>query len=179
MQLAKRDRIALGIGGSVVLLFILLQFILFPMLDKRERLEKGISVREKAIVQMRDMQVQYQALHQQNNSLTRRLSARRPGFSLFSFLEKMAAQTEVKQSIAYMKPSNTVGDGPIKQTMVEMKLQGISLKQLVNFLGLVESKKNIVALKRVSIQKNKKIEGTLDVIMQVISIDSGIEGSDV
>lgn len=178
MQLAKRDKIALGIGGSVVLLFVLLQFILFPLLDKRERLEKGISVREKAIVQMRDMQVQYQVLHQQNNSLTRRLSARSPGFSLFSFLEKMAAQTEVKQSIAYMKPSDSVGDGPIKQIMVEMKLQGISLKQLVNFLGRIESKENIVALKRISIKKNKKIEGTLDVIMQVISIDSGIEGSD-
>jgi general secretion pathway protein M len=54
--------------------------------------------------------------------------------------------------------------------MVEMKLKAVNLKQLVAFLERVESPENIVAIKRISIQENKKEEGTLDVIMQVISL---------
>jgi general secretion pathway protein M len=54
--------------------------------------------------------------------------------------------------------------------MVEMKLKAINLKQLVSFLEQVESPGNLVELKRISIQENKKQEGTLDVIMQVISL---------
>jgi general secretion pathway protein M len=57
-----------------------------------------------------------------------------------------------------------------------MKLQTITLKQLVDFLELVESPQNIVALKRISIQENKKEKGTLDVIMQVVSLNLNPNG---
>ncbi len=54
--------------------------------------------------------------------------------------------------------------------MVEMKLKAVNLKQLVALLERIESPQNIVVLKRISIQENKKETGTLDVIMQVISL---------
>ena len=74
-----------------------------------------------------------------------------------------------------MKPSETADEGPFKEVLVEMKLQAISLKQLVDFLNFVESPKNVVALKRISIQENKKEEATLDVILQVVSLDRNPE----
>ncbi|GBE11851.1 hypothetical protein BMS3Abin13_00127 [bacterium BMS3Abin13] len=51
-----------------------------------------------------------------------------------------------------------------------MKLQAVSLQQLVDFLRLVESPENVVAIKRIAIQQNTKEESTLDVIMQVVSL---------
>ena len=69
-----------------------------------------------------------------------------------------------------MKPSDATGEGVLKQIMVEMKLNAITLKQLVDFLERIESPEKIVELKRISIQENKKQKGTLDVIMQVISL---------
>ena len=69
-----------------------------------------------------------------------------------------------------MKPSDASGEGELQQVMVEMKLKAITLRQLVAFLERIESPVNIVELKRISIQKNKKEEDTLDVIMQVVSL---------
>ena len=89
----------------------------------------------------------------------------------------MAAEAEVKDNIAYMKPSDAAGEGVLQQIMVEMKLKAINLKQLVAFLERVESPENIVELKRISIQENKKQEGTLDVIMQVISLVLAEDGA--
>ena len=170
MALTQKDRRALVIGISALALFLLVQFVLFPLLDKRKRLNRGISIRQKGLVEMQEMQSRYAQLSQQSNTLEQLVSRRSGEFGLFSFLEKMAAEAEVKENIAYMKPSDATGDGELQQSMVEMKLNAINLKQLVSFLERIESPENIVELKRISIQENKKQEGTLDVIMQVICL---------
>jgi len=171
MQITPRDRIFLIVGVSFLFLFILLKFAVFPLIDNREKLDRGITVRDKAIVEMRELQVRYRQLHGKANSLADQLESREKNFSLFSFLEQMAAKTDVKKNIAYMKPSETADDGPFKEMLVEMKLQTVNLKKLIDFLELVESPDKIVALKRISIQENKKEKATLDVIMQVVSLD--------
>ena len=170
MALTPKDRRALVIGISALALFLLVQFVLFPLLDKRKRLNRGISIRQKGLVEMQEMQSRYTQLSRQSNTLEQLVSRRSGEFGLFSFLEKMAAEAEVKENIAYMKPSDATGDGELQQSMVEMKLNAINLKQLVSFLERIESPENIVELKRISIQENKKQEGTLDVIMQVICL---------
>jgi general secretion pathway protein M len=172
IKISRRDRLVLAIGGSFVLLFLVFQFGIFPLLDGRDRLQKGLAAREKAVVEMRDLQARYRELHGKANVLQEQLGGREAGFSLFSFLEQMAAQSEVKKNIAYMKPSETAGDeGPFKEVLVEIKLQDVSLKQVVDFLRLIEAPDKIVALKRISIQEGKKETATLEVIMQVVSLD--------
>lgn len=171
MKITPRDKIFLIVGLSFLFLFVLLKFALFPLIDKREKMDRGIIARDKAIVEMRELQVRYRQLHGKANSLADQLAGREQNFSLFSFLEQMAAKTDVKKNIAYMKPSETADDGPFKEMLVEMKLQTVNLKKLIDFLQLVESPEKIVALKRISIQENKKEKATLDVIMQVVSLD--------
>ena len=171
MALSKRDTTALTIGAGLLLLFIVIQFVVFPLVDKRKRLRKTIASRRIAVQEMRDMQTQYGQLNRQSHGLEKQLAQRSPDFSLFSFLEKMATESKIKDHITYMKPSTVTGEGNLRQVMVEMKLQVIGLQQLVTFLKRIESPQNVVTIKRISIQENRKIKGTLDVIMQVISID--------
>ena len=175
IKITPRDRKVLIVGGVFVLLFVVVQFAVFPLMENRDRLERSISAREKALVEMKDLQVEYKQLHSKANVLLDQLVGRQNDFSLFSFLEQMAAKSEVKKNITYMKPSETADEGPFKEVLVEMKLQAISLKQLVDFLTLVESPRNVVALKRISIQENKKERATLDVIVQVVSLDRNPE----
>ena len=175
IKITPRDRKVLIVGGVFVLLFVVFQFAVFPLMENRDRLERSISAREKALVEMKDLQVEYKQLHSKANVLLDQLVGRQNDFSLFSFLEQMAAKSEVKKNITYMKPSETADEGPFKEVLVEMKLQAISLKQLVDFLTLVESPRNVVALKRISIQENKKEQATLDVIVQVVSLDRNPE----
>ena len=170
-KITPRDRKILAVGGVFVLLFVVFQFAIFPLMENRDRLERNIAAKEKALVEMAELQVEYKQLHSKANVLLDQLVGRQNDFSLFSFLEQMAAKSEVKKNISYMKPSETADDGPFKEVLVEMKLQAISLKQLVDFIDFVETPENVVALKRISIQENKKEEATLDVIVQVVSLD--------
>jgi len=176
VKITPRDRRVLLVGGVFVLLFLVMQFVVFPLVDNRERLQKGVAARENGLVEMRELQARYRELHGKADTLFDQLITRDPGFSLFSFLEQSAAKTKVKKNIAYMKPSEVADDGPFKEIFIEMKLQTVTLKQLVGFLKLVESPENIVALKRISIQENKKAKQTLDVVLQVVSLDRNPSG---
>jgi len=175
MALSARDRTALTIGILVVLVFVLVQFVLFPLLDRRERARKLVVQRQQHLTEMRSMRERYTRLHAQSSGLEEKLARRSQGFSLFSFLEQMARKAGVKEHIAYMKPSTMTGEGALKQVMVEIKLQAIGLAQLVRLLERIESPQNVVEIKRISIQENRKSKGTLDVILQVISILPGTE----
>ena len=52
-----------------------------------------------------------------------------------------------------------------------MKLQAISLRQLVEFLEKVESPEHLVGIDKITIQENGKEQGTLDATLQLVSID--------
>ena len=68
-----------------------------------------------------------------------------------------------------MKPSTGKGTGPFKESMVEMKLEAITMKQLVDTLYRVEASGGLIVIKRISITGNKKETGYLDAIFQVLT----------
>ncbi len=173
-QLNKREKIAVSIGFTSLLLFVVFQFIVFPLTDKRAKLVKGLAAREKEVVEMRMMQGRFRELSKQSGSLTTLLAQRDAGFSLFSFLEKNAADNQVKEHIAYMKPSESPKNELFKQSLVEMKLQAISLKQLVDFLDKTESAENLVGIDKITIQENSKETATLDVTLKMVSVDQAV-----
>ena len=78
----------------------------------------------------------------------------------------------MKSNIKYMKPSASTGKGPFKESLVEMKLERITLKQMVDYLKLIESPDDIVSIKRISVQTNKKETQYLDAILQVLTFNS-------
>jgi len=90
---------------------------------------------------------------------------------LFAFLEKNADESEVKEHIAYMKPSESRGNEQFKQTLVEMKLQAVTLKKLVAFLEKTESPEHLVGIDKLTIQENTKEEATLDATLVMVSVD--------
>ena len=103
--------------------------------------------------------------------LLKLLEQREQGFSLFAFLEQNADESEVKEHIAYMKPSETQGGELVTQSRVEMKLQAVSLEQLLNFLDKSEAPNNLVGIAKCTIQENTKEEGSLDATLVMISVD--------
>lgn len=175
MKITPRDQKLLTAGAILILFVLVLQIGVLPLKEKRDKLRKGIATREKALVEMKQLQAEYRQLYSKANSLYDQLGTRQKDFSLFAFLEQMAAKSNVKKNITYMKPSETADEGPFKEVVVEMKLQEIRLKQLVDFLKLVESPEHVVAIKRISIQESKKDAETLDVILQVLSLDQSEE----
>jgi len=151
---------------------VLFQFIIFPFFDKREVLGRGIDAKRNGLKEIVRLRSEYESYKRGADGIQRYLKSRIKSFTLFSFLEQAAGKAGVKGHIKYMKPSASRTNGRFKESMVEMKLDKINLKQLVDYLYLIESPENVVSIKRVSIKDNKSAAGYLDAIMQVLTIEN-------
>ena len=169
MQLAKREKYFIALAVAVIVSALVIQLALVPFFEKRDRYRNNVTVKQNNLQQMVALRGEYLLLQQDSDTLAQRLVNRPKNFTLFSFLEKAAGDAGVKDNIKSMKPSASTGKGPFKESLVEMKLERITLGQMVAYLKLIESPENLVGIKRASIQSNKKETQFLDVVLQVLT----------
>jgi general secretion pathway protein M len=169
MKLAAREKKLLWAGTACVAIFLVLQFLVFPFFESKKRMERGLKAKEKGLTEITRLSAEYKTYHTASESIGEALAKRKGGFTLFSFLDDAAGKAQVKTHIKYMKPSISVSTGPFKESMVEMKLEALTLEQLVGYLYLVESPTDLVSIKRLSVKENKKEKGYLDAVVQVLT----------
>ena len=169
MQLAKREKYLISLAVIVIVLALVIQLAIMPFVERRERYNNNVTVKQKNLQEMVSLRQEYLALQQGSDIIAQRLASRTKNFTLFSFLEKAAGDAGVKENIKYMKPSASTGKGVFKESLVEMKLEKITLGQMVDYLKLIESPDMLVSIKRISIQSNKKETQYLDAILQVLT----------
>jgi len=168
----KRERYAIMVAAGVIGIFLIVTFIVEPFLSKTDQLKKSLHDKAVMLEQMRQLQSEYGMLSQKAEVSKALFSRRQKGFKLFSFLDQLAGEAGIKDHISYMKPSTKVEkNSPYKISRVEMKLDAITLKQLTTYLYGVETSKNMVNIKRISISKKDKKQELLTAVLQVETVD--------
>ncbi|MBW1998508.1 MAG: hypothetical protein JRJ29_11160, partial [Deltaproteobacteria bacterium] len=161
------------LGASVLGFFLLLQLVILPFFEQRERIRRGIEVKEKGLEEILKLRQEYRLYKRSNRTLEQFLRRRARNFTLFSYLERAASKTDVKRHIKYMRPSTSDMAGPYRESVVEMKLEGITLGKLVEYLYRIENPVDVVSVRRISIREDKNEPGYLDVVMQVLTFLPG------
>jgi general secretion pathway protein M len=169
-KLDSRERWVLFGGIGFVLCFLVLQLVIVPVLDARSNLEQSITRKKQELTSIRELQQEYHILKSEEGTIQARINKRGSGFTLFTFLDRQANEAKVKKQIKYMKPSTVDGD-ELNETMVEMKLQQITLTALIGFVRLVESEENVVFIRRFSIQESGDTQGYFDSILQIVTFE--------
>jgi general secretion pathway protein M len=167
-NLQRREKAIIAVAGVVLVVFIIVQVIIFPVLDRRTRLQRRIITQTRALEEMVQLKAEYEALTRQVHQNEAQLKARPRGFTLFSFLDALAGRSGVKQNIAYMKPTTTnMKNSPYSLSIVEMKINALTMEQLVTFLHGIETSPELIWIKRISITKGEKENDLLDSVLQV------------
>jgi general secretion pathway protein M len=166
-QFKGREKTALVIAGAAVVIFLVLQVIIFPTIGRRDNLRKQIAFKTEALQEIRAKKTEYQLLSQNTKHTEARIKKRANTFTLFSFIDQLAGKSGIKGNIASMKPSTTnIKNSSFKLSSVEMKLNSLTMEQLTTFLYGLEDPKNVVWIKRISISKADKNEGLLNAVLQ-------------
>ena len=168
--LNRREKWVLFGGIGFVLCFLLIQLVVVPIIDARTTLQKSIARKKQELVEIKVLQQEYRTLKSAEGTIQARINQRGAGFTLFTFLDQQANVAKVKKQINYMKPSTVDGD-ELNEAMVEMKLQQISLSDLIGFIRLIESERDVVSIKRFSIQESGDMQGFFDAILQVVTFE--------
>jgi len=155
-----------------VALFLFLQLILFPALDRKEVLERQRVARLQALEEIRNLRVEYEKLQRIADLSRSKLAAQKQDFSLFSFLDQTAGAAQIKPYIVYMKPSETVQkESGYRISSVEMKMEAIPLDRMIRYLHAVETSGHLVDVRRLSLTQTGKKEKYLDAILEIQTLE--------
>ncbi len=172
-KLNRREKYIVYGVGCLLGLLIIVQFAIRPFFANKNKLERDLQTKKVQLGQMRGFQAEYQELNRKVQLNQVRVGQRPKGFTLNSFLVQQAGQVGIKDRISSMKPSKTVQrNSKYKISRVEMKLDAITLEQLTAYLHGVETSKNMVMVKKLSISKKDKKQGLINVIMQVETVEA-------
>jgi len=106
-RLNTREKQAVMLAAGFIALFIVLQFLVFPLLDKKKRLKRRLRAEKNVLVDMQLLKAEFDAIDKNTKNLQSRIAVKKTGFTLFSFLDENAGKTGLKDRIAYMKPSSS------------------------------------------------------------------------
>jgi general secretion pathway protein M len=167
-KLNKRERYIILGAVCVLAMLGIMQFIVTPFFEKKEQMKESLKSRQGMLAEMQQWQAEFKALKKDTQISTSRFARRSKGFTLYSFMNQLAAQAGVKDRVTYMKPTKGVQkNGGYRLSRVEMKLDAVTLDQLVTYLHGVETSENMVDVKKLSITKKDKTQGLISVVMQV------------
>jgi general secretion pathway protein M len=166
-QLTQSQRFSLTAGLVFVAGALVVQFALFPYLDSRKKVQNAISASEKTLRELSVLGAEYGVLRQRSEEIRRVIDRRPPGFALFSYLEKRAGDAGVKTNIKSINPLKSTPAGAYEESVVEVKLDKLTMKQLTDFLYQVESPTDLVRVRKMSVAKMKESPEYLTVLIQV------------
>lgn len=159
-------------GAVALVLGLFVQFVAFPIYDARERTKRSIAANEKVLQQLGPLWTEHRIL-KEGAQAVQQILARRPGnFTLFSYLEKKTGEAGVKQNLKYINPSKASVSGSYEEISVDLKLEKITLNQLVNFLYVVESREDLIALRKIAVAKAKDEPEYLNATIQVATFQN-------
>lgn len=172
-KLNRREKHIIYGAGCLLGLLIIIQFVIAPFFESKNRMQRNLQTKKSELEEMRGLQAEYNALKEKLQLSEISLGKRDKGFTLFSFMDQLAGQAGIKDRISYMKPSNTLQkNSSYKISRVEMKLDNITLEQLSTYLYGIETSANMVMVKKLSITKEEKNDGLINVVLQVETLEA-------
>ena len=170
-RLSKRERFLLAAGVLFVIGFVFHQLIADPFLTKKQRLERSLQTKAANVLEMKLLQKEYQQISENKRDIMGRLQSRSPEFSLFTFVEQQIDTVRMKERVTSIKPGVSDYQEGVRQALIDLKIEGIVLAQLVDFLASIESFDKVVFVERIVVQNNSREDGLLDVMLSVLTFE--------
>jgi general secretion pathway protein M len=168
LNLNRRERLVVIAAGIFIAGFILFNFIVAPVFDKRNTLAAELVSKRQVAREMQLLHMEYISITGRIESAQKEYAQRPENFSLFSFLERLAGTSGIKDKITYMRPGSSVdGISGLTISQVEMRLQDITMEDLASYLFKVEAAEHMVQVNRLSITKAGQQDDPVTVVMRV------------
>lgn len=132
-----RERVVLGVGTVIALVLAGYALVVDPLMTQSARLDRRIVQREEDLKQIEQLSGEYRVVADQVANLDRRVAA--PGaFAFLSFLEETATAQQMRNRLTSIRPQPTQTLAPYREITAEVKLESITLAQVVAYLDALD-----------------------------------------
>ena len=167
-QMSQRERVMVAVAVAAVVLVGVWLGVIEPYQSAMEKLDSQIKNRSNSLVEVKELQKDISRLRQQLSQVSGRKAMDGP---LFSYVEALTDQAGIRDRLLSMRPQQASQQGNYRQQLVELKLEKLSLPQLVRFLYAIEYAGQGVQVKSMRIKRRFEDNSSLDVNLSVFSLE--------
>lgn len=135
MKLEERDKKVLIYGGIAAALILLYALVFSPLYAELARKRDAIPKKEKDLAEMALLKDQYIEMQQRLQQLQAAAAKRGP---LLTEIENITRSTNLSGKIVSLKPQPGVQSSTFKESIVEVRLDNITLYDIVNYVNQLE-----------------------------------------
>jgi general secretion pathway protein M len=168
-QLNQRERIFIIAGGVALALAVLYFAIVAPYRSALSRFDQQIAARSEQLQEVKVLQGRYLELQQQMSQVEKLLENRQ-NFSALTFIEGLVEQTAGRESLLSMRPQSPEVRNEFTIDTVEIKLEKLTLKQVLELLTGIEDATSPMQVKTLYIKQRFDDRSLLDATMTVTAL---------
>ena len=171
-KLSVREKwLVLGAGVFVgaALIFAL---VINPVVEKQQRYTRMAQDKRQDLVQFRELVSEYRALKTSLAEIEKKIASSATDVSLLAAMESTARKLGLADKIASMKPFTSELESGMVQSSVEMRVEKVDLKGLVNLLEAIETGEQKAVTTRLRIKSRFDDPALLDTTMLVTTLES-------
>lgn len=168
-RLSPRERQlveAAAVSFGAILLYVL---VADPLWEMHTRLRARVAAKERELREVTSLHVMYE-------NLRREVEKARPAsgtkVSPFAFLEGLATSTLGRDKLAAINPVGHESRDGMDQETIELKLSGVSLREVVELLYKMDTANATLRCINLSIKKRYKDPYTFDVALTAIALNA-------
>lgn len=165
-NLGTRERLFVLGAAVAILLALLFTLVVDPLMAHSARLDRRIVKAQRDLQELHTLQRKYREQKRVLDSINERLN-RQKRFSIISRLEGLAGNSNLRSNILYMKPIASVPSEAYEEEAVEIKMEGVTLEQLIRYLHQVENSPQFLKIKRLYIKPRFDNRQVLTAIFRV------------
>jgi len=167
IRLTRREKLSAVALATLVGGLVLFTFAVKPAIERTETLRRVISEKQDELQKLRSRSNEYIFLRDSLDNLRTKAASQEKEFELLPFLESLIREHGLAKKVATMK-QQVLQIGPShSETVVEVRLENLALRQLVDFLRTVESSKALARIKSLYIKKNVANTDLLDSVVEI------------
>ena len=151
VNLSQRERRVLIAAGAVCIC-LLLYLGVDSVVQRYERLEDKITSTRGEMQKIARLRTQYMEAHEQLVDIKEKLDRMERGFSLLSFIEDLANKQNIRENIGSVKPKKIPLNDDYDENIVELKMDNVSLSELVDFIYKIENSGHLLKVKRLRVK---------------------------
>ena len=177
-QLTRSQRRAVVTGLVVLAAMALFQLALVPWWEARQRVTAAIAANGRALTELTALGEEYTLFRQRSEEIRRVVNQRPSDFSFFSYLERKAGEAGVRVNILSTQPFKGMPVGDYEEAVIEIRMEKLTMGELVDFLYRLESPRELIRVRRASIARMKESPEYVNALLQVFTYQPLVMGAE-
>ena len=166
---SQRERLIVSAGGAIVAAVLVFLLIIDPLMASIDKLDRQARRKAKDSQELALVAQEYVIKQARIARLEQRMPSPPAQFSLLAFMEEATTTAQIRDRIVGMQPQAPVVVQGYQETAVDLRLDGVSLPQLLALLVVIEQAPYDVQVHHLQMKPKYDNPVNLDATLRIVT----------